>query len=754
MALEDFGGNDTSSDVVEKFLRMLIVKNELSLARNIVESLGDAYNHVLFELEVKAGNLKRAVEIYNLLPKDKQQIYLHMVEGIENDADEVAKSLEKILREFQTENYPIVIAEVQKLKRSFPQVVEAVAIELLTAIRKGDKKKIRTLSDILKQLDKSHPVLSQVKSSRGNASVVIPAIIVTIFALVLVNLFISIFSLTKSPALELGNVESGIKDIANKMQAYNTQSSAQIVALSDAVATIKASLDYLDQKLSQAMENATGTFSPSDSSQNSTVAQNLVTSIEDQMKLISDRLSKIEKSVASISSKVSSGGSNNVGNVNSVNVDLTPINRELNNLKVKMDTLSSKMQSFLDSSSANNTIDRSELRNVDAKIVQQTEIISQLLERIDSLSQSIESLKQSTITKLNQLQTPMPTQATQSTQQAQSQAQSIVQQSIDEDAINSRLDELTNTVSTLSKEMVDLKETFNNTLSNLSNTINSNGSNAQNNSTNNTTVPTNQQTNKQVNEQVSQQLNQQNENMLNEIKSLESKLLNLEKSLTELNNTISQNDKNVSSRIDAISTVISSLTKQIATINDSISKLNTQSQTTNTDVSKLSSTVSTLQKNLDTLSKDVSSVSKQLDELKKSVDILKNTSTATTNTNTQSTTTQQSNTQSTSPNEQTTNGTTVDVQKIIKETRDLRELFLVGLRFYSNGQYENAITIFSYLEVQLDGIEVYFKEDVYYYEIKSYLNLNNVTNATKKYQDYKKKYPNGQYLNELSMYFN
>ncbi|HPV63040.1 MAG TPA: hypothetical protein PLY22_03775, partial [Fervidobacterium sp.] len=107
----------------------------------------------------------------------------------------------------------------------------------------------------------------------------------------------------------------------------------------------------------------------------------------------------------------------------------------------------------------------------------------------------------------------------------------------------------------------------------------------------------------------------------------------------------------------------------------------------------------------------------------------------------------------TSQTSQSTNGTTVDVQKIIKETRDLRELFLIGLRFYSNEQYENAIMIFSYLEVQLDGIEVYFKEDVYYYEIKSYLSLNDVAKASKKYQDYKVKYPTGQYLNELNTYF-
>ncbi|HPT58938.1 MAG TPA: hypothetical protein PLD16_03830 [Fervidobacterium sp.] len=739
MAFEDFEGNDTRSDVVEKFLRMLIVRNELSLARNLIESLGDSYNHVLFELEVKAGNLKRAVEIYNLLPKDKQQIYLHMVEGIENDAEEVARSLEKILREFQTENYPIVIAEAQKLKRSFPQIVEVVAIELLTAIRKGDKKKIKTLSDILRQLDKSHPVLSQVKSSHGNASAIIPAIIVTIFALVLINLFISVFSLTKSPALELGNVESGIKDIASKMQSYNTQSSAQIAALSDALVTIKASLDYLDQKLSQAMKSATYTDISSSSSQNDAFVENLVKSIEDQMKLISDRISKMEKSIASIdSSKVSSSNIGNVADVNNaanVNVDLTPITKELSNLKAKMDALSSKMQSLVDSSSATNMVDRTEIRSIDEKIMQQTEVILQLRERIDTLTQSIESLKQSAAASQNLSQiSAQPTQTTQTIQSPQS-VQSVqstqvpAQSNMDEVAINSRLDALTSTVSTLSKEISNLKETFNNAMSKL----NESNSNAQNDPTSN--VPTSTTS-------TDQQFNRQDEDTLNAIKSLESKLTNLEKSLAELKDTNNQNDRNVSSKIDAISTVVSSLTKQIATINDSISKINTQSQTTNSDVSKLSSTVSTLQKNLDTLSKDVSNVSKQLDDLKKSVDTLKN---AATTTSTQSAQTSQTS--------QSTNGTTVDVQKIIKETRDLRELFLIGLRFYSNEQYENAIMIFSYLEVQLDGIEVYFKEDVYYYEIKSYLSLNDVAKASKKYQDYKVKYPTGQYLNELNTYF-
>jgi len=58
----------------------LISNNEISLARNILEALGKKYNHLLFELEVKAGNYARAVEIFNFMPKERQELYIHIVE--------------------------------------------------------------------------------------------------------------------------------------------------------------------------------------------------------------------------------------------------------------------------------------------------------------------------------------------------------------------------------------------------------------------------------------------------------------------------------------------------------------------------------------------------------------------------------------------------------------------------------------------------------------------------------------------------
>ncbi|MFN3327972.1 MAG: hypothetical protein ACK40U_03830, partial [Fervidobacterium pennivorans] len=170
----DFGNAfEKNFDSVERFIRFLISNNELSLARNILEALGKKYNHLLFELEVKAGNYARAVEIFNFMPREQQELYIHVVESIEKDVSKVSEALERILKEFNEENYPIVIAEIQKIKKEFPQVIEIIAMELLTALKRGDKKKIQLLSEILSQLDRTHPVLTQVKKQKSFGIIII-----------------------------------------------------------------------------------------------------------------------------------------------------------------------------------------------------------------------------------------------------------------------------------------------------------------------------------------------------------------------------------------------------------------------------------------------------------------------------------------------------------------------------------------------------------------------------------------------------
>ncbi|MFN3328123.1 MAG: hypothetical protein ACK40U_04590 [Fervidobacterium pennivorans] len=94
-----------------------------------------------------------------------------------------------------------------------------------------------------------------------------------------------------------------------------------------------------------------------------------------------------------------------------------------------------------------------------------------------------------------------------------------------------------------------------------------------------------------------------------------------------------------------------------------------------------------------------------------------------------------------------------EVDKLISETKDIYELYSAGLGFYKNKRFQEAIKIFTYVEDKLEGIEIHFKEDNYYYLILSYINVSDTSNAKKKFEEYKKLYPNGRYINELSKFF-
>ncbi|MEN3043287.1 MAG: hypothetical protein ABDH59_08355, partial [Fervidobacterium sp.] len=240
-------------DNVEKFVRILISRNELSLSRNIIGALGDNYNHLLFELEVQSGNYKKALEIFNNLPKEKQQMYVHIVDAIEKDADKVSEAFGNLIKNLQSENFAIFVAEAQKLRKDYPQIVEVVALELIAAIRRGDKRKVKTLSEILEQLDKSHPALSYTKGrNKEVVNILGPAILVAIFVVVLVNLMISIFSLGTSNTMGFSNLSKQIANIGKniaEISNQNKQSDNQLSMLSQNIKNLEEGIEKINNIL-------------------------------------------------------------------------------------------------------------------------------------------------------------------------------------------------------------------------------------------------------------------------------------------------------------------------------------------------------------------------------------------------------------------------------------------------------------------------------------------------------------------------
>ncbi len=616
MAFETNGLNkpEDESRAVEKFIRLLIANNELSLARNILEALGEKYSYLLFELEVQAGNYKKAVEIYNYLPKDKQQNYLHIIQRIETDAENVAESIEKIIKEYENENYAVFIAEVQKLKRTYPQVVEAIAFELLAAIRKNDRKRIKLLSELLYQIDKSHPLLTRIKSGKSFTPIIGSAFLIVLFVIVLANLLVSVLSLIKSGGLELSSLDNKITNISKSIESFSNKSSQEMKNISQTIEIIKTSIEYLDNKISQ--------LQPQTSELNSASLKSII----EQFQFISEKINLLEKD---IKDSIKNYSLNQVINQKSQEVQTSEISKLLVEIKSKMIEIYEKVQSQKDSKDYSQYLQilRESMKNLSSQI----DLISQVIQNTQNteektdLSPNIDELKSA----INEIRANQP-------------------------------------------EIKNIQEQINVLIDRINK--------LQINSTQNAQSP------------------QSSMNIDDKISSIETQLLKIIESLNNIKN---------------------SKTPEIVKIED---------------VTQIKNSVASLGDAVSKIEKEISEIKEQMTRIEKNLGDLSNVS------------------KSTNQSTQVQNNS-VTLHGILKETKDLREIFLIGLRYYSNSQYAISNEIMAYLRDQLEGIDIYFKEDVFYYEIMSKIKLGYKNEALKVYQNYKKEYPSGQYIKELGQFF-
>jgi tetratricopeptide (TPR) repeat protein len=711
----DFGNAfEKNFDSVERFIRFLISNNELSLARNILEALGKKYNHLLFELEVKAGNYARAVEIFNFMSREQQELYIHVVESIEKDVSKVSEALERILKEFNEENYPIVIAEIQKIKKEFPQVIEIIAMELLTALKRGDKKKIQLLSEILSQLDRTHPVLTQVKKQKSFVTFLFPALTLVIFVVVLVNLVVSFMNFTKSGALQLGKLEKSISNLQGKIEGYTNDITKKYEELSRTLEVVKTSLDYINKKL----EN------PTQASNNS-----LPKALSDQLSLVNEKLSDVERQISQLAKNLNKRVS--IGNPGSqttiVKYDdtaLKELSTQIRVLKERIVSLEGKLEGMKATSSAKTT----SLSSSDdfGKIYSELSIVKTRLGRIEESVMEIakakldESMK-NILAKLTEISAQINQLSFSSTTSSKSTNGELNSSSI-LDSIQKQLETLSQSIGILYSEMLQIKEQRGTT-----------------------------------NEQ-SRQDSSGGQGVVGDdrVQELERKIDNVLVSLKELTNEVTIQRKEFESKVSNLKEETTSVKTNLDDVSKQIVDLKKELEVLKSNVSKILEILSSTQKGSDSsaLNDDKTSVAStgpsNSEKTTKTFEQVSVTSFVPT----------YASTSPTSQNQEVVEQKTVNlaqqnevVEQILKQTKDLRELFLIGLRFYVEGQYGNAIAIFSYIEPRIEDIDIYFKEDMYYYEILSYIGLGQREQATKKYETYKKLYPSGQYIKELSAYF-
>ncbi len=711
----DFGNAfEKNFDSVERFIRFLISNNELSLARNILEALGKKYNHLLFELEVKSGNYARAVEIFNFMPREQQELYIHVVESIEKDVSKVSEALERILKEFNEENYPIVIAEIQKIKKEFPQVIEIIAMELLTALKRGDKKKIQLLSEILSQLDRTHPVLTQVKKQKSFGTFLFPALTLVIFIVVLVNLVVSFMNFTKSGALQLGKLEKSISNLQGKIEGYTNDITKKYEELSRNLEVVKTSLDYINKKL----ENPTQASNDS-----------LPKALSDQLSLVNEKLSDVERQISQLAKNLNKRVSiGNPGSQTTIaeygDTALKELSTQIRALKERIVSLEGKLESMKATSSAKTT----SLSSSDdfGKIYSELSIVKTRLGRIEESVMEIakakldESMK-NIMAKLTEISAQINQLSFSSTTSSKSTNGELNSSSV-LDSIQKRLETLSQSIGILYSEMLQIKEQWGTT-----------------------------------NEQ-SRQDSSGGQGVVGDdrVQELERKIDNVLASLKELTNEVTIQRKEFESKVSNLKEETTSVKTNLDDVSKQIVDLKKELEALKSNVSKILEILSSTQKGSDSsaLNDDKTSVaSTGLSNSEKTTKTFEQVSVT-------SFVPTYASTSSTSQNQEVVEQKTVNlaqqnevVEQILKQTKDLRELFLIGLRFYVEGQYGNAIAIFSYIEPRIEDLDIYFKEDMYYYEILSYIGLGQREQATKKYETYKKLYPSGQYTKELSAYF-
>ncbi|QTA37708.1 tetratricopeptide repeat protein [Thermosipho ferrireducens] len=293
------------NDLLVHFVRDLIKKREITLARNIVSIVESEYPFLKFEVEIAAGNYKTAMEIYKKLPENYKTLY--NVQDYEKKAENFpTEDFETVIETISSENYTSSVILLEELKKEFPEVVEAIALELEAARRKGDKKRAKELSKILEQIDKTHPGLLK-KETDSKPNIVIMSLLIVIITISLIALFNPIIlSLNK----EITNVKANLDYletelsnktaiVSNKMDSLKTLVTTKMDDLkSDMENTIKTT--FSTEKLENVINNQFAEFNKKLSDQ-----KFLLNSLSERVVELSLSISNLERNVKNMKLQVS-----------------------------------------------------------------------------------------------------------------------------------------------------------------------------------------------------------------------------------------------------------------------------------------------------------------------------------------------------------------------------------------------------------------------------------------------------------------
>lgn len=222
----------------EKTIRELINEGYISLARELLSVVEEDYPHLRLEIEMKAGNWKTALEIYEKLPEDVKKNYPYDI-LMKRSRDFPTEDYVKTVEYYGKGNYTTGLMAAQVLRSRHPEVLEFLALELLNAREKGDRNRAKKLEKMLAKIDRSHPLL-RIRTTEAVWNVFVIIALIAILAFSIVNLFVS-------PTLNIG---PKISKVTTKIETLGNE----VADLRGAVEILKTDLSSLGTNMEKGFE--------------------------------------------------------------------------------------------------------------------------------------------------------------------------------------------------------------------------------------------------------------------------------------------------------------------------------------------------------------------------------------------------------------------------------------------------------------------------------------------------------------------
>jgi len=250
------------NDAVERVVRDLIKENMLSRARAVLSLFQDDYPHLLLELEAASGNWKTVLKVYENLSEERKDEYNTLYKTAhERVKTDYSQDVKEAFEEANKNNFEGAMAILESVSKTYPELVEAVALKLELARRKGDKARAKIFENVLKKLDASHPLLIAKSGGASNFVkmdlIVLIAILFTL-AISLAGIFQNMAQSSKIDVVEseMQELRTHVKELDLSLRRINESfSNFEISTLSEKVEQASNELSQSVDKILLAIES-------------------------------------------------------------------------------------------------------------------------------------------------------------------------------------------------------------------------------------------------------------------------------------------------------------------------------------------------------------------------------------------------------------------------------------------------------------------------------------------------------------------